>query len=292
MGPTNTPEVLAAIPTAFDADGRLDLDGCRSIIRHLSSSDVDGFFVAGTAGEFPALNRTERRLVAEVALETTPADKRVVLHVGAASAYEVLALLDDARELGIRDVAVITPYFLPADHDSLREFYRRVSEGSEGMRVYPYLYAALCGNSVDEELLGEIASFPHIVGAKISSESPTRIGRYVKAVPAGFDVYAGADQELVAMLASGARGIVSAMSACLPGPFTRLAVAVAADSAEDIARWQPQVDDICTVIAGSIARTKAALRLQGIAAGSPRVTVAATDAVTSVEIERIVKLYA
>lgn len=292
MDSIDTPEVLAAIPTAFDADGRLDLDGCRSIIKYLSSSDVDGFFVAGTAGEFPALNRTERRLVAEVALETTPADKRVVLHVGAASAYEVLALLDDARELGIRDVAVITPYFLPANRDSLREFYRRVSEGSEGLRVYPYLYAALCGNSVDEDLLGEIAALPHLAGAKISGESPRRVGRYVKATPPGFDVYAGADQELVAMLASGARGIVSAMSACLPGPFTRLAAAAAAGSGDDMARWQLEVDDVCTVIAGSIARTKIALRLQGIAAGSPRMAVEMPNDAAATEIERIVKLYA
>jgi len=292
VGPSNKPEVIAAIPTAFDAGGGLDVDGCRSIIEHLSSSELDGFFVTGTAGEFASLSRSERRLVATLAVESVPDDKRLVLHVGAASAHEVLALLEDARECGVRHVAVITPYFLPTDRETMREFYRQVSLGADELEVYPYLYRQVTGNGMDEHLLAEIASFPHVAGAKISGESPDRIAHFVEATPADFPIYAGADQELVEMHAHGARGVVSAMSACLPRPFTRLAAAVASGQVEEVARWQAQVDDICGVIAGDIGRTKAALRLQGVAAGQPRMAMAPPDEATAAEIARIVELYA
>ena len=51
------PEVLSAVTTPFLADGDVDLLGFRRNLERLEKV-VDGVFVAGTTGEFPANKKT------------------------------------------------------------------------------------------------------------------------------------------------------------------------------------------------------------------------------------------
>lgn len=279
------PEVLAATPTTFAEDGKLDLDAFAALLERLSASALDGLFLNGTAGEFAALDRAERYALAEVARALIGRGKRLVLHVGATSAYGVRQLLEDAHSLGITEVAVITPYFLPADDDALLRFYRDVSAGAAGMHVYAYLYRQVTGNHLGESVLEKVAELPGFVGAKISGETPERLEEYAHRLPEGFAIYAGADQELIPMCAHGARGVVSAMSAALPGPFTALAAAAGPDASA-----QRAVDDVCRVLAGDVSRIKYALGLQGIKS-YPRIPSAPLGADVEREIARLVEEY-
>jgi 4-hydroxy-tetrahydrodipicolinate synthase len=61
------PVVFSAVPTLFGAGGELDLDANRALYK-LVAGLVDGLFVAGTTGEFPALEDAERLALFELAL--------------------------------------------------------------------------------------------------------------------------------------------------------------------------------------------------------------------------------
>ena len=82
MSPTGSTraEVLAALPTFFDAHGELDRAATTAHLAWLAGR-VDGVFVAGTTGEFPALDHAERVELAEAALAAFGPD-RVVVHIG------------------------------------------------------------------------------------------------------------------------------------------------------------------------------------------------------------------
>lgn len=280
------PEVLAATPTTFAEDGSLNLDAFAALMGRLNASALNGFFLNGTAGEFATLDRGERRVLADTARSLIRPGRRLVLHVGTTSAYGVRQLLEDARDLGITEAAVITPYFLQADEEALLRFYRDVSAAAAGVEVYAYLYRQVTGNHLIESVLARIAQLPNFVGAKISGETPERLGDYVRNVPADFAIYAGADRELVSMCTHGARGVVSAMSAALPQPFTALAAAGASDTAA-----QRAVDEVSRVLAGDIARMKYALRLQGVDS-YPRVPSAPLSKGVERDIARLVEMYA
>ena len=59
--------VLSAVPTLFSSDGEVDLDANRTLYKQVDGL-LDGLFVAGTTGEFPALEDSERLSLIEVAL--------------------------------------------------------------------------------------------------------------------------------------------------------------------------------------------------------------------------------
>lgn len=65
---------------------------------------------AGDHGEFPALSLDQRGNLTRLAVEVLSPRMRGIVHVGAASLFEVLQLMDQARDAGAREIAVLTPY--------------------------------------------------------------------------------------------------------------------------------------------------------------------------------------
>jgi 4-hydroxy-tetrahydrodipicolinate synthase len=284
-------DILTAVPVAFHDDGSLDLDGSREILRYVAASGNEGAFVLGTTGEFASLSFEERGQLAALSLQELSDSMRVVVHVGAPSLYEVLRLIEQARELGATEIAVLTPYYLPATDDALRDFFTAVDAASEGLSVFIYVYRKRTGNFVSVELMAELARLPRIGGAKVSEEPLSLIAEYRAVVPDEFLLYTGADAELAAAADFGAQGVISGVSSVLPKPFRALADAAESGDAQRIAAAQADVDTVVSAIAGDMGRMKAAYRVLGVNGGTTRMAIAPPSPEALAEIERVTPLY-
>ncbi|WP_323014688.1 dihydrodipicolinate synthase family protein [Devosia sp.] len=277
------PIILTAIPVAFSEDGSVSIEGNTAILRKCAQSGVDGAFVLGTTGEFPSLSEDERRALTRLSLDVL-SNKRVVVHVGAASIYEVERLIALARAEGAKEVAAITPYFLPATDDALKQFYARISEVSDGLGVFVYIFKDRTGVTVSPQLMAELAKLPNIVGVKISGESLETVGEYRKLLPPDFLVLTGSDREIGRLDQVGANGVISGIASVYPEPFVSMAEAVA-NGVTDRASLQEDVNATVDGLLGDIERLKTGLRLQGIPAGHARMAVGRPDAATMALIE-------
>ncbi|MEV8249711.1 dihydrodipicolinate synthase family protein [Microbacterium sp. NPDC076768] len=272
-------DILTAVPTAFHRDGSLDIEGSRAIFRFVAESGNEGAFVLGTTGEFPAVDASEFTVIVEAALAELKDRMRVVVHVGQPSAFEAVRLTRIARELGATEFAALTPYYLPATDDSIFDYYRAVSDAVGDGRLYVYIYPARSGNPVSPELLVRLAELPNIVGAKISELSLEEIAAYRAVVPADFDLYTGADRDLIAAVEVGAQGVVSGVSSVTPKPFRALADAGRSGDAAAIATAQEAVDAVVSLIGGDMARMKEAYRVLDVVDTHCRMAIAEpTDA--------------
>ena len=285
-------DILTAIPTAFDADGSLDLEGSRAIFRYAARSGNEGAFVLGTTGEFPAIDDREFRDVVEAAIAELDDVTRVVVHVGAPSAFEAVRRVRIARELGAREFAAITPYYFVSSDEALYAYYAALSEAVGGGELYVYNYPKRTGNDVSPELLARIARLPNVVGVKASELTLDQIAAYRAAAPDGFVVYTGADRDLVAAGERGADGVVSGVSSVLPKPFRALAAAAESGDADRIASAQADVDDIVAIIGGDMPRMRAALRHLGVVDAHSRLSLDEPDQAALAEIARVCDQYA
>ncbi len=272
-----SPAIITATPTAFHADGSLDLEGSRAIFDFVARSGNEGAFVLGTTGEFPSLSTQERAELARVAVETLAGTMRVVVHVGASSAYEVLQHVEAARAAGAREVAVLTPYYLPATDAALLDFFTTVARACDGLDVFVYAYARRTGNAVSADLMGRLAQLPNIVGAKVSEEPMEQLAAYRAVVPDEFVVYTGADRDILRVGEVGAQGVVSGVSSVLPRPFRAAAALAGSGDAPALAQAQADVDEVCDAVGGDMARMKEAYRLLGVPAGRPRMALELPD---------------
>ncbi|UJP09740.1 dihydrodipicolinate synthase family protein [Microbacterium sp. KUDC0406] len=285
-------DILTAIPTAFHRDGSLDLDGSRAIFRYVGQSGNEGAFVLGTTGEFPAVDVAEFTALVSAALEELADRMRVIVHVGQPSAYEAVRLVGIARELGATEFAALTPYYLRASDDAVLDYFRAVSEAVGDGRLYVYVYPARSGNPVSPGLLARLAELPNIVGAKVSELTLDDIAAYRAVVPADFEIYTGADRDLVAAAGVGAQGVVSGVSSVTPKPFRSLADAARTGDAEAIAAAQIAVDEVVSTIGGDMARMKEGYRVLGVADAYCRMALDEPDAAARTEVARVVAAHA
>lgn len=277
--PLTRPIILTALPVAFREDGSLSPEGNAAILRKCAASGVDGAFVLGTTGEFPSLSEEERGTLTRMSLDVLR-DKRVVVHVGAASLHQVERLIGRARKEGVKEVAAITPFFLPATDADLFRHYERISALSDELGVFVYLFRERTGVTVSPALMAEIARLPNIVGVKISGETLATVGEYRKVLPDDFLVFTGSDSEIGRLQTVGADGVISGVASVYPEPFVAMADAVASGNISKRETLQGDVDAVVDGMLGDIERLKAGLRLQGISAGHARMTIGAPDAQT------------
>ena len=98
--------VLTAMVTPFDDDGALDLDGARTLARHLAEHGNDGLVVAGTTGESPVLTDDEKLALWAAVAEAVTIP--VIAGTGTNDTAHSVHLTREASRLGVAGVLVVT----------------------------------------------------------------------------------------------------------------------------------------------------------------------------------------
>ncbi len=259
------PVVFSAVPTLFGADGELD-PGANRALYELVAGLVDGLFVAGTTGEFPALEDAERLSLFELALAGAGPD-RVIAHIGAPDARHAARLARAAVALGATRIAAITPYYLPARPDELAGHYRRIRDAAPGPELYAYIFPERTGLNVPPPLFAQVADAAGLAGAKVSGSASADLAGYVAAAP-GLRIFSGNDARPWDSMRAGGAGVISGRSSAYPEVYA----ALQHDEAE-----QERLDRI-VALGASIGRLKHALLVRGLASSpAARMTVDPPD---------------
>ena len=259
------PVVYSAVPTLFGPDGELDPGGNRALYR-LIAGLVDGMLVAGTTGEFPALEDAERLSLFELALAEAGPD-RVIAHIGAPDARHAIRLARAAVALGATRIAAITPYYLPARPDELAGHYRRIRDAVPDPDIYAYIFPERTGLAVPPPLFAEVAQAAGLAGAKISGSASADVAGYVAAAP-GLRIFSGNDANPWATMRAGGAGVISGRSAAYPEVYAALCKSTPGSDPG----VQERLDRI-VALGASIGRIKHALGVRGLAGTAARMTV-------------------
>jgi 4-hydroxy-tetrahydrodipicolinate synthase len=273
-------EILSAVPSLFQSDGSPDRTAQRALFDRLEPL-VDGLFVGGTTGEFPALTDAERLDQFTEAL-TVVGPARLVAHVGAASARQAAGLTRNAVAEGVTRVAAITPYYLPATIVGTLRYYERIVEAAGGAAVYGYLFPDVAGTDIPPMAVRRLADVG-LRGIKVSGGASGRVAEYVAAAPTGFLVWSGNDADLPRLARCGARGVVSGVSAVAPQPFVRLRDALRHGRQEIAEASQAEVVRLVSLLGPSVARLKAGLAALG--QGHPHCRMAIDEADSAIKAE-------
>jgi 4-hydroxy-tetrahydrodipicolinate synthase len=261
--------VFSAVPTLFSSDGEVDVDANRALYK-LVAGLVDGLFVAGTTGEFPALDDAERLSLFELALGEAGPD-RVIAHIGAPDARRAGRLASAAVALGVTHIAAITPYYLPARPDELTAHYCHIRDAAPDPECYAYIFTERTSLPVPPPLFARVAAAAGLTGAKVSGSAAVELAGYVAAAP-GLKIYSGEDSNPAATMRAGAAGVISGRSGAYPEVYAALTAALNAPDPDAADRHQQTLDQI-VALGASIGRLKHALRLRGLGGTTARMTV-------------------
>jgi 4-hydroxy-tetrahydrodipicolinate synthase len=188
--------ILAPHLVPLDARGRIDEDELARYADWLIERGVHGLYPNGSTGEFVRFTPEERRRIVEVVL-------------GACEHY---------ARLGVRAVAIVSPFYYRLGPESVHAYYDAIARSSP---IDVTLYnIPLFASPIDVETVRRLAAeCPRVIGIKDSSGDVAQMTRMIAAVRPlrpDFAFLTGWDPVLMPMLLAGCDGGTHATAAVAP----------------------------------------------------------------------------
>lgn len=211
--------------TPFDEAGSVDHQKAWDLARHLAEHGTDTLVVAGTTGESPTLDDSEKLALFKTVIDAVSGKKtKVVAGTGTYDTAHSVVMTEKAADLGADGVLAVTPYYNKPSQDGLIAHFTAMAE--VGAPVMLYNIPGRTSRLIDIDTLLRLAEHPNIVAMKDAVGDIDFTSTTINLAP-GFPVYSGDDSRTLPMMAVGAVGVVSVISH-LAGPAVRAMVKAAA----------------------------------------------------------------
>jgi 4-hydroxy-tetrahydrodipicolinate synthase len=196
-------EVLTAIVTPFDSDGRVDHDAFRRLALYLLDHGSDGFVVAATTGESPTLSDDERLELFRVAVDTVGDRGTIVAGTGTYSTAHSVHLTKQAHEIGVDGFLVVTPYYSRPPVRGIVEHFKAIAAVSDKPIVVYNIPSRVVLN-LEPETICELAEIETVAGVKQANDDLDQARRIL--AETDLDLYAGDDNLIYPFLELGGVG--------------------------------------------------------------------------------------
>lgn len=202
----------------LDDEGHINEPELRRYTDWLIERGVHGLYPNGSTGEFTRFTPEERRRI--IAIMADQARGRVPILAGAAEANvrETIAACEYYAGLGVRAVAIVSPFYYKLSPAAVYAYFRDIARHSP---VDITLYnIPMFASPIDVPTVQRLAEeFPRVVAIKDSSGDLAHMIRMIKAVRPhrpDFSFLTGWDAVLFPMLLIGCDGGTNATSGVVP----------------------------------------------------------------------------
>ena len=261
--------------TPFDSDGELDLAAGRDLAAHLVEQGIDALVLAGTTGESPTTTDEEKVALLKAVREEVGDKARIIAGAGSNDTRHAVEMARAADEAGADGLLVVTPYYSKPSQAGVEAHFRAVAEAT-GLPICLYDIPGRSGIPIEADTIRALSEVPNITAMKDAK------GDFLDAVTliqeTGLAWYSGDDPLNLPWLSVGATGVISVVGHAAPHALREL---VTSFENGDLTRAREINAKTLNVLArqqgalGGVTFAKAALRLQGIEVGDPRLPVAA-----------------
>lgn len=264
--------ILSAILTPFNQDRtQIDEGAYAALIKSQIKAGIHGVIVSGSTGEHPALTPAERMRLFKVATETGSGKTNIIAHVGSNNVADALELTRAAKDAGVDQMLVVTPYFDRMKFHEVQRFLEKLVSIAGGAIIF-YDTPGITGLIISEEEMVTLRKDGLVSHIKDSPANFTRTMRMLSN-PEAPTVLAGSDPALLAVLAHGAPGSIIGASTFIPELCVELYNTVTQDkdlqkSMEVWSRLWPILDYM--LLNGYVALAKAGSAMRGLPLGDPR----------------------
>lgn len=210
-----------AIVTPFTDTGSIHY----SCLAHLIEMQIDGgsqgICIAGTTGEASTLSTEEH--VDLVAFTAKQINGRVPLIAGAGknSTVDAIEMSHKLECVGADALLHVTPYYNKASQAGLLKHFEAIDEGTH-VPIILYNVPGRTGLSFTADTYYALSKRPGIVGVKeASGDFPLVLETIDKCGP-DFHIWTGNDDQIVPMMALGAKGSISVLSNIAPSVVSEL----------------------------------------------------------------------
>ena len=264
-----------ALVTPMKENEEINYDVLEELIEAQISGGTDALIVCGTSGEAPTLEDPEHLETIKRAVEIIKGRAPVIAGTGSNNTAHAIMMTEEAAQLGADAVLLVTPYYNKTTQDGLIAHYHAIADSTKlpcilynvpsrtGTNILPATMARLareCGNIVAiKEASGNISQVAELAATKEFEEGL-------------FDIYSGNDDQIIPILSLGGIGVISVLANVAPKQAHDIVDLYLNGRTEEARKLQLKALPLCKALFCEVnpIPVKAALNMQGIAVGDPR----------------------
>lgn len=202
-----------AIITPFTKDG-VDYAAFSKLIEKQIQGKSDAIVVCGTTGEASTMTAEEKLEAITFTVKQVNGRVPVIAGTGGNNTATVIAASKAAEAAGVNGLLVVTPYYNKTSQDGLIAHYNAVADAVH-IPIIVYNVPGRTGLNLLPATMQKIASHPNIVGIKEASGNIEQVTALAALCPE-LDIYSGNDDQTLALLALGGKGVISTIANVIP----------------------------------------------------------------------------
>lgn len=261
-----------ALATPMKENGEINFDELEKLIDDQIAGHTDAIIVCATSGEAPTLDDDEHLEAIRCAVARAAGRVPVIAGTGSNNTAHAIMMSKEAEKSGADGCLLVTPYYNKATQDGLIASFTAIA-GAIDIPCILYNVPSRTGVNILPETAAYLGSHvDNITAIKEACGNISQIAKLAELSQGNLDIYSGNDDQIVPIMSLGGIGVISVLSnvapqythdlcmACLEGDF-RKGAAMQLKALPLIRALFCEVNPI---------PVKAALNMQGYAAGIPR----------------------
>ena len=202
-----------AIITPMFEDGSVNYDKLGEIIEEQIAGGTDSIIICGTTGEASTLSDEEHIQCIKYTIEKVGGRIPVIAGTGSNDTEYAKWMSVEAAQAGADGLLLVTPYYNKTSQRGMVAHFATVADAVD-IPVILYNVPSRTGCRIEIPAYKELAKHPNIVAAKEASGDISLVARL--AAETDLDIYSGNDDQTVAVMSLGGKGVISVASNVIP----------------------------------------------------------------------------
>lgn len=223
-----------ALVTPMKEDGAVDYKKLDELVEWQIEQGTDAIVACGTTGEASTLANDEHISVIEAVVKKAAGRLPIIAGTGVNDTNHAVELATQAESVGADALLIVTPYYNKASDTGLFLHYEKIAQ-SVKLPIILYSVQSRTNMNLSAALVEKLITIPNIVGIKEASGDIAQVADICRLASDDFAVYSGNDDQVLALMALGGKGVISTIANIAPKQTHEMAQA-ALDGNYDLAR--------------------------------------------------------
>ena len=260
-----------ALVTPFDQNNIINYDAFGRLIDAQIEAGVDAVCVCGTTGESATMSIREHIAAVEFCVKRVNHRVKVIAGAGSNDTSAAVYLSQHAQDSGADALLHVTPYYNKASQAGLIKHYEYIADRVE-LPIILYNVPGRTGVSFTAETYKVLSENPKINGVKEASGNFSLLAHTRFLCGDDFFIWSGNDDQVVPMMALGAKGVISVASNIVPEVMAEMTHLCLDNDFAAASQLQIQYMDLIDALFTEVnpIPIKAAMNLLGMEAGPLR----------------------
>ena len=235
-----------ALVTPF-TDDFVDFERLGQLIEYHVEQGTDALIVCGTTGEASTQTIPEHLATVEFCIKKAAGRIKIIAGTGSNDTAHAVMMSQNAEKSGADALLLVTPYYNKTTQSGLIRHFNYVAD-RVNIPIILYNVPSRTGMGFTAETYKELAKHPNINGVKEASGNFSLVAKTRSICPEDFYIWSGNDDQTVAMMSLGAKGVISVSANILPAEHVKMTHLALEGNFAEAARMQLEMLELMNAL--------------------------------------------